>query len=185
MKRLFVAIKITPDEKLLAVYSNIRKMCRADKIKWVDENLFHLTLKFLGETHKEEIDKISLALQRIAESTPAFSFDLMGIGIFGSSYHPRVIHVNIDNVKKLKQLGHRVLDEMDRVGFPRDRQNFVPHLTLGRIRVIRSKPLFQKTISLYKEVYLQKVSVHEIVLYESILRPQSPVYTVLNRYKLS
>ena len=102
MKRLFVAIKIKPDKGLLRVYNEIRRRCHAGKIKWVDVNLFHLTLKFLGETPGEDVDTITNVLKEIAGSTSGFNFDLKGLGIFGSSYRPRIIRVNVENSARIK-----------------------------------------------------------------------------------
>jgi len=184
MKRLFVAIKIIPDEKLLSAYHDIRKRCFADKIKWVKYDLFHLTLKFLGETREEDIAIITDVLKKIAAETKPFTFDLKGLGIFGSSYRPRIIHVNIEGSKNLKDLGYRILNDFDKVGFPKGRQNFVPHLTLGRIKYIQDKKMFQQSIDLYKDANLQQVKVEELILFESILHPSGPEYLILNKFKL-
>ncbi len=185
MKRLFVAIKIIPEEKLLKAYSDLRRRCYADKIKWVGSDLFHLTLKFIGETEEDKIPVISDVLHNVAKNTESFSFDLQGLGIFGSSYRPRIIHANIRGDNQLTLLGSTVLSELDKSGFPNDRQNFVPHLTLGRIKFIQNKKKFQQTINLFKGVYLQKVRVDKLILFESILYPPGPVYTILEKYKLS
>ena len=185
MKRLFVAIKIKPDKELLRVYHEIRRRCYAGKIKWVDVDLFHLTLKFLGETPEEDVGAITNALKEISGSTSGFSFDLKGLGIFGSSYRPRIIRVIIENDTRLKEFGNEVLKKLEKAGFPADRQNFVPHLTLGRIKYIHDKKLLQKIISDYQKVLLQNVKVEDFILYESILHPTGPEYIILEEYKLT
>lgn len=185
MKRLFVAINIVPDSKLLQVYNEIQKRCYADKIKWVDAHLFHLTLKFIGETSQDSIDNISNVLRQIADDTDAFTFNLKGVGIFGSSYHPRIIRVNIEEGRNLIRLGNEIATGLEAIGFPKDRQNFVPHLTLGRIKKVQDKKFFQQTIKLYQSQFFQKVSVSEIILYESVLHPSGPEYFILEQYKLT
>ena len=185
MRRLFVAIKISPDKELLKAYNEIRRRCHAGKIKWVDVNLFHLTLKFLGETPGEDINTITNVLKKIANSTSGFSFDLKGLGIFGSSYRPRIFRVIIENDTKLKSFGNEVLRKLEKAGFPADRQNFVPHLTLGRIKYIQDKKMLQEIISEYQTVLFQNVRVEEFILYESILHPAGPEYVILEKYTLS
>jgi 2'-5' RNA ligase len=185
MKRLFVAIKIKPDKGLLRVYNEIRRRCHAGKIKWVDVNLFHLTLKFLGETPGEDVDTITNVLKEIAGSTSGFNFDLKGLGIFGSSYRPRIIRVNVENSARIKAFGNDVLNKLEKAGFPSDRQNFVPHLTLGRIKYIQDKKMLQEIISKYQLVLFQNVWVEEFILYESILHPAGPEYVILEKYTLS
>jgi len=184
MKRLFIAVNVTPNHTLLKVYNDLQARCNKGKIKWVDASLFHLTLKFLGETSEEDEKKIASILQSLAAVTPSFSFNLKGIGIFGSSYRPRIIRVIIEGGEPLIQLGNEIRQKLESMGFPNDRQNFIPHLTLARIKQVQDKAFFQQSMSLYKEVLFQEVSVTEFVLYESILHPKGPEYVIVERYKL-
>ncbi len=183
MKRLFIAVNVTPNHTLLKVYNDLQARCNKGKIKWVDAGLFHLTLKFLGETSETNENEIVSALHTIAATTHPFSFNLKGVGIFGSSYRPRIIRVNIEDDEQLIQLGNEIRHRLTLLGFPNDSQNFVPHLTLARIKQVQDKAFFQQSISLYKEVFFQKVSVTEFVLYESILHPKGPEYVVVEKYK--
>ncbi len=184
MKRLFIAINIYPNQTLLEACNDLQARCNRGRIKWVDASLFHLTLKFIGETPEDKIDIISKTIKNVTDSTNSFSFDLKGIGIFGSTYRPRIIRVNINNDEHLIRLGNNLRFELEQAGFPNDRQNFVPHLTLARIKQVQDKTFFQKSINLYKEVFFQTIDVHEIFLYESILHPHGPEYVVLDEYKL-
>ncbi len=184
MKRLFIAINVSPDGTLLKAYGDLQLRCSKGKIKWVDTRLFHLTLKFLGETSDSDLKKIAEVLHTVAASYNTFTFNLKGIGIFGSSYRPRIIRVNIDKGEQLVDLGNIIRLELDKLGFYNDRQNFVPHLTLGRIKKVQDKIFFQKSINKYKEIHFQEVRVSEILLYESILHPHGPEYIILDRCKL-
>jgi len=184
MKRLFIAINVIPNHALLKAYNDLQARCNRGKIKWVDASLFHLTLKFLGETSEEDEKKIASTLHALTAVTPSFSFKLKGIGIFGSSYRPRIIRVNVEGGEPLIHLGNEIRQKLEPLGFPNDRQNFVPHLTLARIKQVQDKAFFQQSISLYKEVFFQEVPVTEIVLYESILHPKGPEYVIVERYKL-
>ena len=147
MKRLFIAINILPQQELLKVYNEVKKRCYAGKIKWVDTELFHLTLKFLGDTQEDLIESVSNVLDKISNETDCFTFDIKGLGIFGSSYRPRIIRADIENDKSLKILGNSILSGLEKIGFSRDRQNFVPHITLGRIKYVQDKRLLQEVIS--------------------------------------
>ncbi len=73
---------------------------------------------------------------------------------------------------------------MDVIGFARDRQNFVPHLTLGRIKNLTDKPRFQEVIGkIPQKAYIHK-SVTELLLYESILHKDGPKYRVIHSFKI-
>ena len=70
------------------------------------------------------------------------------------------------------------------IGWPRDRPNFRPHVTVGRIKFIKDKRFFQQTLSKFKNIELQTVPVGRFYLIESKLRPQGPVHEVVEEFKL-
>jgi 2'-5' RNA ligase len=75
--------------------------------------------------------------------------------------------------------------KLEIVGFENDRQNFVPHLTVGRIKKeLIHKRSFQQKIDPFNSQFIQDVKVNEVILYESILKPTGPVYKVVNCFKL-
>ncbi len=184
MKRLFVAVKLTPDENFLKSYVALRHALQLEKISWVKPENFHLTLKFLGKTPEDKLPVIRTTLQQVAEQTEAFSMKMAGTGIFGSAYKPRVIWFGVENDTPIHQLGEKVLNNLNKAGFPRDRQNFVPHLTIGRINRIEHKKLFQEAIATHRHDFLQEFQVNKIILYESLLKPSGVVYQVIIEFPL-
>lgn len=184
MKRIFAAIKINPNENFLRIYNELKSACRYDKINWVKPNNVHITLKFFGETEESRIDKIVSGLSDIANNHNRFSFDLKNAGIFGSHYKPRVVWFGVDGIQKIESLANDILDEMDELGFEKDRQNFVPHLTIGRIKYTDNKTLFQQTIEKYKSINIQSQTVDRFYLIESFLHSSGPVYEILEEFPL-
>jgi len=185
MKRLFVAIKIYPEENFLKTFNALRYALQLEKISWVKPENFHLTLKFLGKTPEEKLPDIRKALQEAAGQTTPFTMKIAGTGIFGSSYKPRVLWFGIEENQTMKQLGENVLNALDTAGFPRDRQNFVPHLTMGRIRKIEHKKMFQEAVTAHRQDFLQESPVEKIILYESLMKPSGVVYKVVSTFHLS
>jgi len=184
MKRIFAAIRIIPNEKLLQIYNELKSECRNDKINWVVPQNLHITLKFFGETENDKIHDIISVLSETAKRHTGFSFYLKDVGIFGSHYKPKVIWFGVDGMGELKALANDVLDSLEDLGFERDRQNFVPHLTIGRIKYTDNKELFRKTIERYKSVNIQKQTIDRYYLIESILSSHGPVYKVLESFQL-
>ncbi len=184
MKRLFVAIKIEPDSGFIATYQAMRRQMVLDRIKWVESQNMHLTLKFLGKTPDEQLPRLHTALLAVASHHTEFELQLNKTGIFGSSYRPRVIWLGDDESQEIRKLGEGMLNGMDVAGFPRDRQNFVPHLTLGRIKQINNKKQFQKVMDQFRSAFSLRVKVNEVILYQSILKPEGPVYITLKKYEL-
>ncbi len=184
MKRLFVAVKIVPDENFLKSYRALRHALQLEKISWVKPENFHLTLKFLGKTREEKLPDIRKALQEAAEQTGPFTMKMTGTGIFGSAYKPRVLWFGMEKKPAMSQLGENVLNVLDKAGFPRDRQNFVPHLTIGRINKIEHKKLFQEAVAAHRQDFLQEFIVDKIILYESLLKPSGVIYRAIMEIRL-
>lgn len=185
MKRLFAAIKITPDENFLRIYYNLKNSCKYDKINWVNPENIHITLKFFGETEENRIEQISSLLREVSTNHPSFKIGLQDIGIFGSHYKPRVIWFGIKKSRELESLASIVHDRMDNIGFIKDRQNFVPHLTIGRIKFIDNKQRFSELIQKNNSIQIQELNITEFYLFESILSSSGPKYHFVDKYDLS
>lgn len=183
-KRLFIAIKINPDQGFLDAFRMLTVQLRHERIKWVEEHNIHITLKFLGITEELQIPRIEEVLSGLASGTRTFSFSLRKLGLFGSAYAPKVIWAGIEPPGDLAGIMKDVHDRLATIGFEADRQNLVPHLTLGRINQLRDKPLFQLIIGQHKNISSGIITVDRIFLFESILKKEGPVYIALQNYPL-
>lgn len=183
-KRLFAAIKVQPDPNLISIYNSLKSALRHEKINWVSEKNIHITLKFFGETPEDKTDEICEVFDEIASNHQPFNLTLENIGIFGSSYEPRVIWFGMAKSEAVEKLAEEVLLRLKTIGFEPDGQHFRPHLTVGRIKQIISKKQFQQTIDTFKNRFIQDVLVTDFQLYESILKPQGPVYQVIESFNL-
>jgi RNA 2',3'-cyclic 3'-phosphodiesterase len=184
MQRIFAAVKILPDEGLIQLLKQMKSALSNDKIKWVDVANMHITLKFFGETPEDKVMEISKVLGNMI-TTEAFTIQCKGVGIFGSQYKPRVIWLGINNIGKLQELNESLIRAIEPLGYISDRQNFVPHLTLGRINFINDKKYFQDTIDKAKSFSSQPQKIQAFHLYESKLKPSGPEYSIINNYSLA
>ena len=180
MKRLFIAIKIDPENPMLNTYMSIRKEFRSEKIRWIEPDKFHLTLKFLGDTYVDSIPIVIDVIESVFSTQSSFSIDIKNTGIFGSRYDPRVLWFGIEKCSELVRLTTDLIEELDLAGFKKDRQNFVPHLTIGRIKQIRDKKWFNEKLLKYREVFMQTTKVDKVILYQSILTKEGPIYKEIN-----
>ena len=183
-RRLFVAINIHPGEEFLRLYYQLKKTFQKERIKWVEQENVHLTLKFIGETPANKVEDIVNALAEARLGIMPFDLVLKGMGIFGSSYNPRVIWFGIKEDRQMNNLAENIFTELELSGFERDRQNFVPHLTIGRIKEIKDKKRFQEKLDKIKPGQIQTDRVEEFHLFESILQPTGPVYKIIETISL-
>ena len=187
MKRTFLAIPIAVGTAYPALVQRLQKHLEHERrnINWCKTDQIHLTLKFVGDTPDADIPKIIKACQEVAQRHQPFTMDFDRTGIFGSNHSPRVLWLGMrEEPKALYDLEEDILDAFDGVGYLRDRQNFVPHLTVCRIKSLVDKQFFMKIYdSIEPKTYLH-ADVKELVYYQSILQPTGPIYKVLKKIPL-
>jgi 2'-5' RNA ligase len=173
--RLFIAIDL-PDEwktALEQLQSSIEWLGRG--VKWTQSRGMHLTLKFLGDVPDEKINDVIAALERACEGTAAFKMRMKGTGCFPSPKRPRVYWAGLNGGKPLLTLQERVEKEIEPLGFPREKRDFTPHLTIARIKEPIGKDRITRAVLDY-ELESEPVQVTEVLLMQSILKPAGAEY---------
>ncbi len=182
--RTFVAIKIVPGKKITDQLNRFKRTFRNERINWVDNDNFHLTLRFLGNTTREQLYQLVDGLEEVARDLNSFDLDIKGTGYFKSKGQPRVLFVKIRESESLSQLALAVEECATDSGFNKELKPFRPHLTLGRIKYLTDKTTFFSLVDKLAEVDYQSFPVSEFILYQSILRPEGPEYKIIRKFEL-
>lgn len=176
MKRTFIAIKIHPGEKMPMILDHFKQTLSGEKIKWVNPGNMHITIAFLGDTDENVIPSISEIIKQISLDYPPFELIFRGAGVFKNLRDPRVIWIGTEINPLLQSLKVRMDNELSGFGFEKEHREFRPHLTLGRIKWIKNITALEEAIQLYKEEEVQRALISDLIFYESILKPEGPVY---------
>ncbi len=183
--RTFVAIKLTPE-----IISNIgrvqEELKRTDaQVKWVEPDNIHLTLKFLGHVTPEELEKVKITTKETLGPFAPFEMSVASLGAFPKIKYPRVIWMGIDKGReKLKRMASRLEERLARIGFAKEKREFSPHLTLGRVKSPKGTERLIGALSLVKASNLGNMRVTKISIMKSELKPQGPIYTSLEEIVL-
>jgi len=181
--RLFIAVKIPFGPSLRELAEEL-KACPG-RVKWVEEENFHVTLKFLGEVPEALVDTVDRGIKEAVEGVPSSVVVLRGVGAFPNLRRPRVIWVGMDSADVLRELQRRVESSLTKLGFEREKKPFHPHVTLGRVKRLEGGTnCFEEVSSRWEEEVLGKVTVDRVYLIESTLTPRGPLYTVIYTYPL-
>ena len=183
-KRLFLALPSGDEIMFRQTLDELEKITSRDSINWISHGNLHLTIRFIGETSENRIPAIINAMENAAKRVIPYGSRIAKIGLFGSSYQPRVIWAGWNDEGHTLALHEQLKSELQKAGFPADRQNFVPHLTLGRIRHIADKRFFSKQIATMSEREFGNVFNNRLILFESILKPSGPEYRELHLSEL-
>jgi RNA 2',3'-cyclic 3'-phosphodiesterase len=183
--RTFIAIPLPNECQVLL--DQMQQGLRASKaeVRWVAIPSIHLTLKFLGEVDPDVIPKLNALLNEDAKSERRFKLRLHGLGCFPNAGNPRVIWCGIDGeTDNLLRVQHIVESSCAKLGFAPENRPFRPHLTLGRVQGRRNlQPLIEQ-IKVGTDLACGFQADH-FHIYESSLRPQGAVYTVLKTIVLN
>ena len=154
-------------------------------INYVKTNQIHMTLKFLGSTPVDDIPAIIETCQKVAKRHQPFTMNFDRTGLFGSNNVPRVLWLGMnDQPQALFDLEADLLDAFDDLGYLRDRQNFVPHLTVCRIKSLVDKQFFLKIYNTIEPKTYLHADVKELMYFQSILQPTGPIYKVIKSLPL-
>ena len=185
MKRLFIATPvITLSAEIQKISADLRFRLRHDDIVWVKDDVRHLTLRFLGATTTQQVPAIRKALEETCAQNKPFTLEINKIGVFGSHYHPEVIWLGFDHFEPFKNLFEDLEPKLLDLGFEPNYGNFVPHITLGRIKNLHDKRKFWESIEAVPSSFNQNIDISELILYQSFLHKEGPEYKVLGKYHL-
>jgi len=183
--RSFIAVNLNPEIKEYLTSLQAILYIPETKIKWVEKNNLHLTMKFLGYISSEQMELIKLILKEITSRYSPFIIKLSSnMGIFPTYQMPRIIWVGIkEGISELKGLYNYLEDNLSNKGFPREDKDFSGHITIGRVKIIKDKTNF---IQIVKRISVNNLSqeVGSIDLMESKLTPNGPIYNIIAKFPL-
>ena len=174
--RLFIACDIVPSEKMLHEFAIIKQIFSHNRFSWAKPEQLHVTLKFLGETPQSHINEIKTAMHEAFANEFSKIFRLESLGVFGSSYAPKVLWTHVSPEDTCRIWFDKLKTSLMKRGFEYDCQNFVPHLTLARIKQIGDRKLLAEIVNKYRGFCFNESNVKEIILYESLLKPTGAEY---------
>ncbi len=184
MVRAFIAIPINEATRgeLVSVQSELPRT--AGKMKLVEPQNLHLTLKFLGEVEEEKIPEIHSAVSRTLEGMEAFTMRVAGIGAFPSPRNIRVIWAGVrEGEAQVRAVQRRIDAALVALGFSPER-NFYPHVTIARVKFVHNRSELASFIDLNRNREFGEVQVTRIELMRSTLTPQGPIYSKLAEVEL-
>lgn len=152
-------------------------------VNWVTPANLHLTLLFLGDVEAALIPDLEKILADSAKQAAAFPLALQGLEIFPAK-QPRLIWATLTaQDEELFRWHKELLGSVRAAGFAPDAKPLRLHITLGRIKA--ALPAWLEREIMQSAVDSATYDYDTITLYRSVLKPDGPVYHVLEQYRLA
>lgn len=169
--RLFIAIQLpeTIVDCLLETISDWKD--HGVTGTWTKPVNFHITAAFLGEQPESSLPVIKKILQEV----PFFVMDLKiaAVGNFKDLYYAQITDLQNNPYKLLTDYVYQLCKALQEAGFVLD-QRFKAHVTMARR--LKNPDHYQLAVQ------VQTFHVDQVCLYQSVLSPQGPAYTILDRF---
>lgn len=182
--RAFIAIDVSDEVRDNLLKAQERIGNKAAKIKFVERENFHVTLKFLGDIDETTAQEVKRALEEIAKRHKKHRVRVKGVGVFPNPNYVRVIWAGIENDEGIRAIAEDVEKVMRKLGFKKEK-DFVAHITIGRVKFVKDKLELAMALKDLANEDFGEFDVEAIELKKSTLTPKGPIYETVARFELA
>ncbi|MFO7636544.1 MAG: RNA 2',3'-cyclic phosphodiesterase [Clostridia bacterium] len=170
--RIFIGIDLheAAKEYFSALSGKLKKNITG---RFTSSGNFHVTLKFIGDTGRNDLMRIQESVDGAVEGHAPFSINVLRLSTFHRAGR-HIIWAGFNPSPPLAALYADMEKELAKRGFSEDRQAFLPHVTLAREAVIEDVGMLGLSLE-------QEIPVSEITIFESVRMDSGLVY--LPKYK--
>lgn len=177
MQPHFLAIPLPPH-----IRSKLASFCYGlPKVHWIEEENFHLTLRYFGPLNDTHLAQIQERLKSLF--FPPFSLILQGAGHFHSKGNRGVIWIGVENNNQLLSLKKEINNQLRGLILPSD-ERFHPHISLGYYERLNPEKLgdYLSALAVYQS---EPIEITDCVLLRSQQTPKRVIYEVVDYYSAS
>jgi RNA 2',3'-cyclic 3'-phosphodiesterase len=167
--RLFIAIGVPGEIK--KKMGELEKELPDEGLKKVDVQNMHITLKFLGEVEKMQLEEVKNALGKV-EFLP-FKVNVRGVGVFPREDYVKVVWAGTES-RDLGKLAEKIELALASM-FPKEAQGFSGHLTLARVK---RRVGIKEFLGKHHMEDFGEFEVCRFMLMQSVLKKGGPEYSV-------
>lgn len=145
---------------------------------WASPENFHITVHFFGE--RNDLGRIKKRIKDLLWDQTAFYLYSFNLDVFVN--HKLVVYLTFHREKKIEQLAERIKENFD--GNSVNDRKFIPHLSLARGPRSSKQQYFVLKKRLEKIDVDISFAVRRLILFESILYGNKPLYKKLATFDL-
>jgi 2'-5' RNA ligase len=185
--RLFFAVQLPEGliGRIAAVQTELAGRLTDSGVRWTKTEQLHFTVKFLGDTPAEKIERVIQAGNAVREENPSFELAIGGLGGFPSSNRPSVLWLGASKgAENLRNLALQLDEILVKYGYRAEKRPLTPHLTLARIKTYSGEAETTRLLKAHEVGDIGSTMIDRFVLMRSTLKPTGSEYNVVEEYML-
>ena len=155
-------------------------------VKWGKSDTNHITIFFFGEVEEKDLEVLEGSVSDALERIQPFKASVAGISAFPSMKRPRVFWIGIENrTHELERIYRSLTNDLPgkKIKVNIEAKDYTPHLTIGRVKGWCDPETIRRLTADSAAVFGSFV-IDKIILYQSILKSDGPVYSPLKIFQL-
>lgn len=177
-QRCFYAL-LLPEPLKRSLEERLREFSRIPGVNWTQAQNLHLTMLFLGDVKVELIPALKDILFDLSRAWKPISMAATGIELFPAR-EPRLVWASLKtDDKSIFEMHKELRNRVRELDIETDNKPLKLHVTLGRIK--HQVPPHQERSILESGVDTQNLAYEDIVLFRSQLRPEGPIYNIIEQ----
>jgi 2'-5' RNA ligase len=186
--RLFVAIPLGGE--INRRLTDLQALLKSDrlKVRWTLPEKLHLTLHFLGQTPANLLEDLQHDLGACGDRHHPFDLPFTSLGFFPNQDQPRIIWIGLrDTHGRLAALVDDTRRILQRARLFKLRDDFVPHITLGRVEDASQdwdSRALKALMPAWHEVGPGPLGVDRFDLFQSLPTSGGTVYKIVKEFPL-
>jgi len=181
--RTFIVLELPKVHKdAILQHLNRWRFLHSEGINWVAPENLHLTLLFIGDTQGGDLPALKETLSRKVESYDSFSLRCLGFELFPAR-EPKLLWAKLQTADQgIYSCAKDLKRSVQALGYSPDVKPLKLHITVGRIKSPQSVWLEREFLE--AELPSQPADYDTVTFYQSILRPEGPLYLPLEQYTM-
>jgi 2'-5' RNA ligase len=171
MTRAFIALELSNDIKDQLAIAQQTLRGGKTRLTFVDPELIHITVKFLGEVDDKKLREVLDALAKVSFVPYPVT---TGIVTVNNKNRPHTVWCTIQDMGESERLFVLIEDALAPLGFARETRRFTPHATIARVKSF--DPSLFTALNTLNAAFYGSCRINGMKLKKSTLLPQGPVY---------
>lgn len=184
-KRLFLGFKLRLSDKLLCQINKTITCFGLEDIKTIRPENYHLTLCFIGNTSKKQMNKIKVIVQGILEQEYKKDIDIVinGVDFFEERDNMVSLYLKFERNSELINLNHKIKEALKNKNLYNINRDFIPHITIAKIKNLRDKTKKEDIKKPFGKES-ERIKLSPVILFESITIDNTTRYDVLQLFDI-